>query len=178
MREKRKKLGLTQEKLAEELDINASTYRRIEAGESFPKDEKLLINIMNKLKTNNINIFEDFKDNKGGATNNICEYMNVFGNKKYSIDHVRAIRKAIIQEREDRYSKKVYIRLNKMGRKEINRRAAQIVNKEFSDINSDDIELFKRCTRNEFEDRTGKCAWGFPEVRERLGFNQTTGEEL
>ena len=38
--------------------------------------------------------------------------------------------------------------------------------------------IYKKCVADEYQDRTGKCAWGFASVRNKLGYDPVTGKEL
>lgn len=179
LKKKRTEHGYTQESFAEELGISVYTYRNIEQGNSFPR-EKLMKAIMKILKTDSITIFENTDVKKyGNVSKNICKYMNSLGRREYTLDEVKAIKKAILEEREFRRKNNINVNFDRNGKKITNEKIALIASDNLEmKITVRDIELYKRCVRNEFEDRTGKCAWGFPEVRKRLGFNPATGEEL
>jgi len=62
----------------------------------------------------------------------------------------------------------------------INRRVADIANEKLGSnlMTKNDVRLYKRCFAAEYTDRTGRCAWGFKEVRRRLGFDENTGHEI
>lgn len=118
---------------------------------------------------------------KGQVTINILEYMNATSNKQFTYVVVSTIANSIKDEYHDRKLKGLNINgKTKSGKKQINSRVVNIANEKFgkSTITLDDVRLYKRCFTEEYTSRTGKCAWGFKEVRQRLGFDVITGLEL
>ena len=120
---------------------------------------------------------------QGQVRVNIQEYMNSRSQKVFSIHEVCAIANSISNEFYDRKKKGIVINgKTEAGKKELNQRIATMANARlgvFNDsIRADDVRLYKRSFAAEYTDRTGRCAWGFKEVRERLGFDPDTGREL
>lgn len=119
---------------------------------------------------------------RGDVTKNICEYMNTYSlaGRVYRLLEIKIIRESIRTELIIRTRLKLKIRSRtNTGKHEINKRICKIVNESFENIKitPEDVELYKRCRIKELEQRTGKCAWGFPDVRKRYGFNPITGLE-
>lgn len=118
---------------------------------------------------------------KGQVTENIMEYMNSMSIKQFSYVQVSSIANAIKAEYYDRKSIGLKIKVKtKTGKAELNKRIADIVNKRLAikSITPDDIKLYKKCFAEEYTNRTGKCAWGFKELRQRLGYDTETGMEI
>ncbi len=72
-------------------------------------------------------------------------------------------------------------RKSKSGKQIINQRIADRVNDMMAPkipVTSEHIRLYKRCWADEYSDRTGKCAWGFADIRVRLGYDPKTGLEI
>jgi hypothetical protein len=70
---------------------------------------------------------------------------------------------------------------SRIGKHILNQRIANLVNSALQPkvpISAEHIQLYKRCWADEFSDRTGKCAFGFPEVRLRYGYDPVTGQEV
>lgn len=119
---------------------------------------------------------------KGEVTRNICSYMNIYalGGRNYKLIEVKIIRESIRKEFILRKSQKLIVNTKtKAGKKQINERICKIANSSFVNlkISLSDVELYKKCRLVEYEERTGKCAYGYPDVRERYGFNPITGLE-
>lgn len=118
---------------------------------------------------------------KGKVTENVLHYMNAISQKQFTYVIVSNIAKSIKDEYYNRKACGLIIN-GKMesGKKQINNRIADIVNRKLgvNTITSDDVRLYKRCFAEEYTNRTGKCAWGFKEVRQRLGFDVNTGLEI
>lgn len=105
---------------------------------------------------------------------NIAEYMSIFGNREYTAFDVGIISKAIRLEFEDRKDKCIEINSKtKEGRKQIRERtvlfANNIVNKTRYCLN--DIITYRKCVATEYENRTGKCAWGYKSKKIALGYD-------
>ena len=110
---------------------------------------------------------------------NIRDFMNAFGKKEYTTYHVCAIESAIRIEAEIRKLDPNYKKIRtKEGRRKINFAAAKICTKNGFVTTAHDVWLYKRCRAREYEDRTGKCAWGFKDVRKRMGYDPQTGKEI
>lgn len=111
---------------------------------------------------------------------NIADYMNSRGKKEYTKYQVSAILIAIPIEREDREDKELKIKTRtKQGKEIINSRIADIANKNLNKkVTSHDVWLCKVCRSDEYQDRTNRCAWGFKDIRKRLGYDENTGYEI
>ncbi|AIY85205.1 hypothetical protein U729_3100 (plasmid) [Clostridium baratii str. Sullivan] len=118
---------------------------------------------------------------KGKVTENIREYMNSMSKRNFSYLQVSAIANAIKEEYYDRKKLGIIIKTKtKEGREELNKRAADIANRKLNikNITKDDVRLYKKCLAEEYTNRTGKCAWGFKELRSRLGYDPETALEI
>jgi len=124
---------------------------------------------------------------QGVATNNIREYMNGMSTKQFVYEQVSAIANAIRTEFYDR--KAIGLTINtksEEGKAQLSARIAEIANKtlikkkkdDLADVTQHDVWLYKKCCAEEYTDRTGKCAWGFKELRQRWGFDPNTALEL
>lgn len=117
----------------------------------------------------------------GQVTRNIVEYMNGFSKKTFTYYEVCCIRDSIKIELRNRKKENLILNVKtKAGKEIINKRIAEIVNSKLNTdkIAAEDVRLYKRCFAQEYSDRTGKCSWGFKEVRKRLGYNPDTGKEI
>lgn len=87
----------------------------------------------------------------------ICDYMNALeiGDKEYSLEEVKKIKRSVSLEKEDRAKKKLAIKFNSPdGRTEMNKRTAIIAKTIFKlDITVNDIRLFRKCKSMEAKDR-------------------------
>lgn len=169
----------TQKEFSEKLGISEKTYGHIERGYSFPR-EPLMKLIMEVLETTDILIFEnDSKNHRGDVSKQICNYMNKLrkNDEEYTVDIINAIRSALKHELNDRKEKSIDIKSNSLkGKWQIYKRVANIAKDIFEiEINAEDVQLFKSCTRLEYENRTGKTTWGIPKERKRLGCNPVSG---
>lgn len=176
----RKDAGYTQESFATKLKTSVKTIRHIEQGRRFPREE-LLKKIMSALKITDISVFEDIKkSNRGDVSKSICQYMNDLtkNNKDYSVEIVKAIRASIFIELKDRKNNELDIKSHSQnGKWEIYKRVAFFATKKIeNEITANDVCLFRRCTRLEFTDRTGKTTWSIPEERKRQGCSPKTGK--
>jgi hypothetical protein len=118
---------------------------------------------------------------QGKVLQNIREYMNARGSRNYSYYEVANIKGAMRDEHYDRKANGPKIDgKTRAGRALINQRVAQIANERMmrKDIAPADVLLYKQCLRDEYQDRTGKCAFGFPDTRKRLGYDEVTGLEV
>lgn len=112
----------------------------------------------------------------------IAELMSALGNREFTAFEVSTIESCKSIEYNDR--KKNGIKINgktEKGKKQINKRLAAVVNKIAKlkvPITGEDIRLYKRCWADEYTERTGKCAWGFKEIRTKLGYDSVTGLEI
>ena len=112
----------------------------------------------------------------------ILSYMNSHGKKQYTKYQVSAISIAIPTEAKEREEEFIeFSARTPKGRELLNRRVADIANRNLdsnSKVTPHDVWLFKRCRLEEYQYRTGKCAWGLKEYRRRLGYDENTGLEL
>jgi transcriptional regulator with XRE-family HTH domain len=181
LKEKRVEFELSQSELACIIGISVKHYQAIEQGRRFPS-EYVLQKLLKTLNSQDLSLLENVKTNKRGeVSKNICNYMNerATHQKEYSIYEVNAIRKSISLELIDRKRNKLIIKKTEIGKKEINKRIADIANKTYkTKLTHEDVKLWRICCRDEYTDRTGKCTWGIPEVRRKLGFNSITGHTL
>lgn len=111
---------------------------------------------------------------------NIAEYMDALGDRHYTVYEVSAIRAAIKKEFYERRAQGITINGRiKSGRLQINERVAAIIKRDYGfDLSNSDLQLYKKCFLSEYQDRTGRCGWGFKELRQRLGYDPETGIEL
>lgn len=113
---------------------------------------------------------------------NVAELMNACGQKAFNRYQVSAIRSAIQLEFHDRKAKNLTIRSRTMaGKSMINKRIADIDNDKLDpslSVTTDDVKLCKKCICDEYSQRTGKCSWGFKDVRSRMGYDPDTALEL
>lgn len=116
----------------------------------------------------------------GEVLQNVCEYMNAFSDKEYKKLHISILKKCILQDYNERKSLKININFRtKEGKKIIHERIIKIANEIYDiDFKTEDIRLYRRCVSEEYSNRTGKCAWGFSDVRKRMGYDPVTGEEI
>lgn len=119
---------------------------------------------------------------KSKVRENIMEYMNSIGHKEYNYLQVSKISNSIKKEYHDRKIKGIKINgKSKEGKLKINERIADMVNNNIPSkyhVSPDDVRLYKKSFALEYQDRTGRCAWGFKDVRKRLGYDTETGLEL
>ena len=112
----------------------------------------------------------------------VLSYMNARGKKQYNKYQLSAISTAIKLEPLEREEQGLCIKSRtKKGKELLNERAAEIANRRLTKndlVTGYDVWLFKVCNAQEYQDRTGKCAWGFKQVRKRLGYDENTGLEL
>lgn len=183
MRKKLKALRIkrgykTQKEFSDALNISICTYRNIEYGNTFPR-EQLLFKMLEKLDTEDLSIMDNEKVNykRGDINKNICKLMNSQSERKFTIYDIYAIRKSIDKELQDRKSKGVQITYNSEGKRLIQRRTATIVNEDYNlNITYKDVKLFKECVREEYQERTGKSTWSIPQARKALGYDPKTGK--
>lgn len=115
------------------------------------------------------------------VADNILYYMNSRGDKQYNKYQLVAIRAAIRTEFITRDKTDIFFNAkSKIGKKKLNRKIAEIANETLGSkqITEHDVWLYKKCLADEYMDRTGKCAWGFKEVRKKLGYDPETGLEV
>lgn len=113
----------------------------------------------------------------------IAELMNgLCTDRTFTGNEVAIIENQLRVELADRKAEELIInsRTDK-GKQIINMRIAARINafmKPKHLISPHHIKLYKRCWVDEYCDRSGKCAWGFPDVREKLGYDPKTGREV
>lgn len=118
----------------------------------------------------------------GQVFENIAYYMSTLGNKEYSKFEASAIGQSIRTEFEERQKDETLkfksVR-SKIGKEKLNNRVAAIVKRDFSiNVTAQDVLIFKKARPEEYQNRTGRCAWGFKDLRKRLGYDPETGLEL
>lgn len=183
MRKKLKELRIkkgykTHKEFSDALGVSVCTYKNIEYGNRFPR-EQLLFKILETLGTSDLSIMDNEKVNykRGDVNKNICKLMNSQSIKEFSIYDIYAIRKSISKELEDRKANGIKLKYNDDGKRLIQRRTAEIANKEHGlKITYKDVKLFKECVREEYQQRTGKSTWSIPQARESLGYDPLTGK--
>jgi hypothetical protein len=111
---------------------------------------------------------------------NIVEYMNARGCRKFTRYEGSVIRDCIKKEYKQKNTRPLGLNpKTKKGRDIINNRVVHIAKTEYDVmITAKDVWLYKKCFADEYSDRTGKCAWGFREVRKKLGYDPKTGAEI
>lgn len=112
---------------------------------------------------------------------NILEYMNTRSKKKITMFQLNQIINAIRTELEEREVEGLKINTRtKVGRTILNERTADIANRMLGKdkVTAHEVWLYKVCRAEEYQDRTGKCAWGLKDVRLKLGYDPETGLEL
>lgn len=118
----------------------------------------------------------------GQVIKNIVEYMNAHSvNKTFNYYEISTIRSAVRLEWKNRKETGLDINTRtRSGRGHIDQRVSDIANEIIgrNAISPEDVRLYKKCFSEEYTDRTGRCAWGFKEVRRRLGFDEETGLEI
>jgi hypothetical protein len=113
----------------------------------------------------------------------IAELMNgLCTDRTFTGNEVALIENLIRVELADRKAEGLIIKSKtNEGKYLINSRIAAKINefmKPKQPITYHHIKLYKRCWVDEYCERSGKCAWGFPYVRERLGYDPKTGKEV
>lgn len=184
MRKKLKELRIkkgykTQKDFADVLDISIYTYRNIEQGKTFPR-EQLLFSMLEKLETKDVSIMDNKEINykRGDINKNICKLMNQQSIRKFNIYDIYVIRKSINKELADRKYRGLTVKYNEDGKRLMQRRAATIANEVYNlNITYKDIRLFKNCVREEYQERTGKSTWSIPQARKILGYDPETGKK-
>ncbi|GLC32889.1 hypothetical protein [Clostridium omnivorum] len=117
---------------------------------------------------------------RGDVTRRIVEYMNSESQKVFNKYHICVIRECLTIEYQDRKNKGLIINSkSKKGKQEIYTRVSNIAKEAYKqNLDPEDIYLFKKCRLLEYEDRTGKCPWGYEIARKYLGYDKETGKEL
>ena len=112
----------------------------------------------------------------------VVSYMNTFGEKQYTKLHASLIASAISKEYKDRRKCGEIINTKtKLGREQLNIKIAEIVNNSTltpNFVTPKDVWIYKKANALEYQDRTGKCMWGFKEKRRAYGYDEITGKEL
>lgn len=119
--------------------------------------------------------------NSGEVLKNVVQLMNALSRKQFTYAQVSNIVSAINEEYCSRKNDNIKINgKTKAGKLEISKRRAKIVNERLGAdiITPEDIKLYKKCVADEYTERTGKCAYGYKEVRKRLGYDPDTGLEI
>ena len=115
------------------------------------------------------------------VVDNILAYMNARGNKQYTKYQVGAIGTAVRTEFITRDKSDIFFNArSKVGKEKLNKKIAEIANNTLgsNQITAHDVWIYKKCVADEYQDRTGKCAWGLKSVRKKLGYDPETGLEI
>jgi hypothetical protein len=113
----------------------------------------------------------------------IAELMNgLCTDRTFTGNEVALIENLIRVELADRKAEGLKIETKtSLGKQTINTRIAARINaftKGGKPMTYHHIRLYKRCWADEYSERSGKCSWGFPEVRRKFGYDPTTGQEV
>jgi hypothetical protein len=102
--------------------------------------------------------------------------------RTFTGNEVALIEIQIKAEKEDREAQGIEIPThNRQGRELLCKRIAARINVETKfkvPITASHIHLYRQCRADEYTERTGKCAWGYKNTRERLGYDPETGREV
>jgi transcriptional regulator with XRE-family HTH domain len=168
LKEIRKSFGYTQESFSTKIGISRRTYRNIEQGVCFPR-ENLLKKIISELKINSFSAFEnEIAEKRSFISEDICKLMNEQSDKFYTLQDIKIIRKSIRLEIKDRKQTNLNIKTKtKKGNYFMNKRCAEMASKEPPGklIMEYDIWLYRMCCRNEAEERKGKATGDILVVR-------------
>lgn len=114
----------------------------------------------------------------------IAEYMNgLCRDRDFTAMEVALIETQIKPEWRERIENNIKVngRTN-TGKEFINTHIAERVNGLLQNskipIKLHHIKIYKKCWTDEYTDRTGKCSWGFKEIREKLGYDPNTGLQI
>jgi hypothetical protein len=113
----------------------------------------------------------------------IAELMSgVCRDRTFTGNEVALIEIQIQAEKEDREARGIEIETkSRQGREFLCKRIADKINAETKfkvPITANHIHLYRQCRADEYTERTGKCAWGYKNTRERLGYDPKTGKEV
>lgn len=180
----RKEKNMTQSEFANWLKVPVKSYKTYENYQRVPRIKRA-IKIVRKLKPYgvvSIAIFvvpDDISEDKSeSVTANIARHMSEILKKKILAIHVTAIRYGEVHERESRPKDEDKINAySKDGKKIVNERIAKMANERLgiNTLTAKDVLQYKYSKNIIYQDKHGKCAWGLPEMRERLGFNRSDG---
>lgn len=114
--------------------------------------------------------------------NRLAAAMSALSYRIFTGFEIAIIEGCVISEYKQRKIEGISIN-NKLlsGRKIIRERTAALVNERLNtgnQVNEEHILRFKRVLADDYTERTGKCAWGFKEVRKRWGYDPDTGREI
>jgi hypothetical protein len=124
------------------------------------------------------------RDSMATARHNaIAELMNgLCRDRAFTGNEVAFIEIQIKAEKENREALGIDIETkSRQGRENLCKRIADRINAETQfkfPITAKHIHLYRQCRADEYTNRTGKCAWGFKNTRERLGYDPDTGREV
>lgn len=112
----------------------------------------------------------------------IASLMTGLSKREFTGFEIALIERAIVKEAGERNKKGIKINTRtKKGRDFISNRTAELVNEILVSkvkITVEHIRIYKTCRVDEFSERTGRCAWGFKDLRKRLGYDPYTGKEI
>jgi hypothetical protein len=113
----------------------------------------------------------------------IAELMTgVCRDRSFTGNEVALIEIQIKTEKEDREAQGIEIETkSRLGRENLCKRIAAKINAETKfkiPITAKHIHQYRQCRADEYTNRTGKCAWGYKNTRERLGYDPKTGKEV
>jgi hypothetical protein len=113
----------------------------------------------------------------------IAELMSgICRDRTFKGNEVALIEIQIHAEKKDRDAKGIEISTRTMkGRDLLCKMIATKINAETKfkvPITASHIHLYRQCRADEYTERTGKCAWGYKNTRERLGYDPKTGKEV
>lgn len=111
---------------------------------------------------------------------NKVKYMNARNDRIFTRYEASAIRDSIRLEHKQKITRPNDLNpKTKRGREVINDRVVEIAKLKYGvTVTAKDVWLYKKCFADEYSNRTGKCAWGFQEVRKKLGYDPKTGVEV
>jgi hypothetical protein len=85
--------------------------------------------------------------------------------RKYTVGDIKRINSAIYKEFYERKGKGSTEKYNTNAKRhELDGKIARILNEDYRPkipYCAEDVRLYKKCRMAEYEDRTGKCAWGY-----------------
>lgn len=112
----------------------------------------------------------------------IAEMMSSLCDRQFSGMEIAIIESAKTQEYLERKKEPLDINIKtNVGKTIINKRIAFKVNstmKPKNKITVEHIKLYKHCIADEYTERTGKCAYGYKNIRESLGCDLATGKPI
>lgn len=113
----------------------------------------------------------------------IADMMNgLCTDRTFSANEVAIIEQTVRYESLERSARGIRLQTKtREGKELLNNKIAAMINsylKPRIPLTGPHISLYKKCRLEEYTERTGKCPWGFPEMRKRLGYDPKTGMSL